>query len=63
MRFFIKEWPDQTATLMTDAGQVIWSFDSVQSAIRGGIEWAGIEDKERLHSPHAQAKQSLDVAA
>jgi hypothetical protein len=62
MRFFIKEWPDHTATLMTDAGQVIWFFDSVPSAIRGAREWAG-SGEEILPSPHLATIPVLDIAA
>jgi len=62
MRFFIKEWPDQTATLMTEAGRIIWTFDCVASASRGGIEWAGIEEKAP-RSPGVATTPPLGVAA
>ena len=32
MNLYIKEWPDHTATLMTDIGQVLWKFPSVAAA-------------------------------
>ena len=32
MSFYIKEWPDNTATLMTERGHVIWIFPSVEEA-------------------------------
>ncbi len=32
MCFYIKEWPDNTATLMTERGHVIWIFPSVEEA-------------------------------
>lgn len=32
MNFYIKEWPDNTATLMTERGQVVWIFPSVEEA-------------------------------
>jgi len=32
MNFYIKEWPDDTATLMTERGHVIWIFPSVEEA-------------------------------
>ncbi len=41
MKFFIKEWSDDTATLMTEYGQVIWTFISRQDAIEGCAEWTG----------------------
>ena len=39
MKFFIKRWPDDTATLMTESGQVIWTFGSMEEAIEGSTEW------------------------
>lgn len=32
MDFYIKEWPDDTASLLTEDGQVIWTFSSVEDA-------------------------------
>ena len=32
MCFYIKEWPDNTATLMTERGHEIWIFPSVEEA-------------------------------
>ena len=32
MNFYIKEWPDNTATLMTRGGRVIWNFASLDDA-------------------------------
>lgn len=32
MNFYIKEWPDNTATLMTERGHVVWIFSSIEEA-------------------------------
>ncbi len=32
MNFYIKEWPDDTATLMTQDGRVVWIFPSIEEA-------------------------------
>ncbi len=32
MSFYIKEWPDNTATLITEGGRVVWNFPSVEEA-------------------------------
>jgi hypothetical protein len=32
MNFYIKEWENRTATLMTDTGQVLWTFPSKAEA-------------------------------
>ncbi|MHB8623151.1 MAG: hypothetical protein ACYC9J_10480 [Sulfuricaulis sp.] len=45
MKFFIKEWPDTTATLMTEYGQVIWTFSCMRAAIEACAEWAGDKNK------------------
>lgn len=38
MSLYIKEWPDSTATLMTESGQVIWTFASLDEAVEDGYE-------------------------
>jgi hypothetical protein len=46
MNFYIKTWPDDTATLMTDNGQVLWSFHSLDDAVAACHEWYAMnEDK------------------
>lgn len=32
MSLYIKEWSDNTATLITESGRVIWTFVSVEKA-------------------------------
>lgn len=39
MRVVIKEWPDSTATIMTDIGQVVWTFNSAELARSTCREW------------------------
>ena len=39
MRVLVKEWPNKTATLLTENGQVIWTFDSVALAKSACREW------------------------
>ena len=40
MTFFIKEWPNKTATLMSDSGVVLWTFSSVLEAKQVCQEWS-----------------------
>ena len=40
MTFFIKEWPNKTATLMSDSGTVLWTFSSVHEAKEVWQEWS-----------------------
>lgn len=39
MTFFIKEWPNKTATLMADNGAVLWTFSSVDEAQKVCRDW------------------------
>ncbi|HEY4732760.1 MAG TPA: hypothetical protein VIH66_05890 [Gammaproteobacteria bacterium] len=32
MKYFIKIWPDNTATLVTDHGETVTAFDSLEEA-------------------------------
>ncbi|MHB8743125.1 MAG: hypothetical protein ACYC9L_08340 [Sulfuricaulis sp.] len=62
MKFFIKEWPDTTATLMTEHGQVIWTFSSMQAAIKACAEWAG--DKNQMSKlPGVSYQDRINTAA
>ncbi len=60
MKFFIKRWPDDTATLMTESGQVIRTFGSMQEAIEGCSEWIG--DNDRIPAS-ARACSAVSVVA
>jgi hypothetical protein len=39
MKVLIKEWPNRTATIMTENGQVVWTFSSVAAARTACQEW------------------------
>jgi hypothetical protein len=39
MFFYIKEWPDKTATLMARDGAVLWTFSSEEEAQNVCQEW------------------------
>lgn len=43
MQFYIKEWRNGTATLMTGNGQVLWTFPSVASAQDACRRWYHIQ--------------------
>ena len=44
MRVVIKEWPNRTATLMTEIGQVVWTFSSAEHARAACREWSRYAD-------------------
>jgi hypothetical protein len=39
MKLFIKEWPNKTATIMTETGQVVWTFSNREMARHACQEW------------------------
>lgn len=39
MRIVIKEWPNRSATIMTEIGQVVWTFSSAELARAACREW------------------------
>ena len=41
MVFYLKVWPDETATLMTQMGQILWTFPTVEEALAVCREWYG----------------------
>ena len=50
MNFYIKEWPNKTATLMSDNGIVLWTFTNVDTALQVCKEWYGFH--ENRHEEH-----------
>lgn len=45
MTFYIKEWPDNTATLLTESGRVVWTFASIEEAADGCHDIAASEKR------------------
>ena len=54
MNFYIKEWPDDTATLMTERGHVIWIFPSVEEAE------AAVQNGDEIMQPKDGISETLD---
>ena len=46
MQVIIREWPSRSASIMTEAGQVIWTFSSVFAARRACSDWHNLVDCE-----------------
>jgi hypothetical protein len=46
MTFFIREWPNKTATLMADNGAVLWTFGSVEEAQKVCRDWYLVQVRE-----------------
>jgi hypothetical protein len=48
MNFYIKEWANHTATLMTDNGQVLWTFPSKRDAYEVCREYYAVQFGEDI---------------
>jgi hypothetical protein len=49
MKFYIKEWDDQTVSLMTSMGHVLGYFPSVYDALQTCEAWYQHNKKEPQH--------------
>jgi hypothetical protein len=45
MNFYIKEWTDNTATLMTERGRVVWTFASAKDAEEAARDYERTQDR------------------
>lgn len=46
MRVFIRQWPGNTATIMGENGEVIWTFSSLDEARKACNDWHNLVDSE-----------------
>jgi len=51
MNFYIKEWPDNTASLITEGGLVVWFFSSVEEAEEEAVHGDEITVAEKSVTP------------
>jgi len=54
MAFYIKEWADKTATLMTREGHHLFSFRDVESALGACGKWYGIDASHVIPHIHPE---------
>lgn len=43
MQYLIKEWPNRRATLMTDDGVVLWTFNTAEEAREVWQNWCALQ--------------------
>lgn len=48
MNFYIKQWPDNSATLMTENNTALWTFASVEEAQTACHDWYQLQDLDRM---------------
>lgn len=53
MLFYIKEWANETATLMTEDGIALWNFASADEARKVLRDWYSVQEGDiRYHVGH-----------
>ena len=57
MKFIIKEWDNNTISLMTEAGNVLGYFPSIHSALTTCEEWYLWNNKEPKHEIKVQTSR------
>ena len=67
MKFYIKEWNDQTVTLMTEHGNVLGYSPSIFDALTACDEWYMYNNNEprhevKVHSHNLNQQQNTDYA-
>lgn len=62
MNFFIKTWPDDTATLMTASGEVLSLYCSLDDAVSVCREWYGLNGVKTDCSITVQDMDNFSVA-
>lgn len=49
MQYLIKEWPNKMATLMTEDGVVLWTFNNVKEAEKVWRDWHSLK-KQKINN-------------
>lgn len=60
MKFYIREWSEQTIVLMTDSGHVLSYFSSISDALNACADWYSAHKNEQKYEVFVQYKQSND---
>jgi len=58
MKFYVKEWDDQTVTIMTEMGHVLGYFASVYDAMQTCEQWYRYNKKEPQHEVMVDPRSS-----
>ena len=63
MRFFIKEWPNKTATLMAENGAELWTFLSVAEAENVCRDWYNVQGENVVYHLDVIAESNMQSNA
>ncbi|MBA2483797.1 MAG: hypothetical protein H0V39_05140 [Nitrosomonas sp.] len=58
----IKEWPDKMATLMTEDGVVVWTFNSIEEAREVWHDWYQQQTHQSQQRMSSVTQRSIDVS-
>lgn len=58
----IKEWPDKMATLMTEDGVVVWTFNSIEEAREVWHDWYQQQTHQSKRQMSSVAQTSLEMS-
>ena len=58
MEFYIKEWTDKTASLITRDGYRLWTFASVESALTACRDWYKVSEDRIIPNLGCETKQA-----
>jgi hypothetical protein len=61
VKFYIKEWRNGTATLMTSHGRLLWTFPSVASAQDACQRWYQIETERVEYCLPPLGEEGIDA--
>jgi len=58
MKFFIREWSDNTIVLMTETGHVLSYFSTINEALHACSEWYDVNLGEKKYEVTVQYRKS-----
>ena len=59
MKFYIREWNDNTIVLMTEAGHVLSYFSSIKDALQVCSEWYEVNVTEKRYEVTVQCRKPV----
>ena len=59
MEFYIKEWADKSASLITRDGYRLWTFINIDSALVACRDWYNISEDRVIPNQNSNTSQTL----
>jgi hypothetical protein len=61
MKFYIREWSDNTIVLMTETGHVLSYFSTINDALHACSEWYDVNLSEKKYEVTVQYRKSVQA--